>query len=246
MNKKEFSPIYTKNKNILLLYIFVTISFIIPIFYIICRMIMNDVPTADVSYHSNPDYALMLVQCILGLFAINIPSILSRRFCFEVPLLLYGLYIVFLYCAIFLGEVRRFYYTVPFWDSILHCMSSIMTGLFAFMLVTILNRNEKTVFTLSRGFVALFAFCFSMAIGALWEIYEFVFDGILGLNMQKFLTGEGVPLVGRDALADTMSDIIVDLIGALVATLLGYLAIKADKQWIIPSLSVENKQSEKE
>ena len=68
-------------------------------------------------------------------------------------------------------------------------------------------------------FVAMFSFCFAVSIGAVWEIYEFSFDGLLGLNMQKFLLADGTPLVGRAALTDTMKDIIVDTIGALIASL---------------------------
>lgn len=240
MMRKERSAV-KKNVRVLHLYIFVVISFIVPILHIIFRMQFNKIPVSDKAYHSHADYILMLIQCLLGLIAINIPSILSKRLNFDVPIILYCLYIVFLYCAIFLGEVRSFYYVIPFWDVILHCMSSIMTGLFAFMLVTILNHNENTVFTLSRGFIAMFAFCFSLAIGALWEIYEFCFDGILGLNMQKFITAEGEILTGREALSDTMTDLIVDGIGALISTLIGYFAIKFDRKWIIPTLADTNK-----
>jgi hypothetical protein len=33
--------------------------------------------------------------------------------------------------------------------------------------------------------VALYALCFSQAIGALWEIFEFAMDRFFGLTMQK-------------------------------------------------------------
>jgi hypothetical protein len=44
--------------------------------------------------------------------------------------------------------------------------------------------------------------------------------------MQKFALESGIMLQGRDALSDTMEDIIVDGIGALVASTLGYISIK--------------------
>ena len=138
-------------------------------------------------YHSHADYVLMLVQCILGVIVMHIPSLLAKRFKFEPPVVLYTLYIIFLYCAIFLGEVRSFYYLIPHWDVILHSMSSIMTGFFGLMVVYILNRDEHLVVKLSPFFISLFAFSFSVTIGSLWEIYEFSFDGLLGLNMQKFM-----------------------------------------------------------
>ena len=70
-----------------------------------------------------------------------------------------------------------------------------------------------------------------MTIGALWEIYEFSFDGLLGMNMQKFRLESGVQLVGREALMDTMEDIITDVIGALVIGLYGFFTRRyAEKQ----------------
>ena len=163
---------------------------------------------------------------------VHIPSFLEKRLKFELPTVLYVLYLIFLYCAITLGEVRSFYYTIPHWDVFLHAFSSVMTGLFGYMLITIINRNDKLVVQLSPLFVAMFAFCFSVMIGAVWEVYEFTFDGLLGLNMQKFALADGTQLTGHLALADTMKDIIVDILGAMVASAVGYFSLKFDKHWL--------------
>ena len=224
-----------KNKKVFIItYWFVVLSFILPIVFTIYKVIvttpheMSEWPFQ----RSRADYTLMLLQCILGLCVINMPSLLSKRLKFEMPLGLYLLYIIFLYCAIFLGEIRNFYYTIPHWDDILHGFSSMMTGFFGFMCVEILNRQSKLAIRLSPVFVALFAFCFSITIGAMWEIYEFLADGIFGLNMQKFITEEGIVLSGHDAVSDTMRDIIVDTCGAFVSSVVGYLSIKNQKGWI--------------
>ena len=68
--------------------------------------------------------------------------------------------------------------------------------------------------------------------GVLWEIYEFSFDGLLGLNMQKFALENGANLVGRMALRDTMKDLIVDSVGAFIVSLIGYISIKYKKGWL--------------
>ena len=60
------------------------------------------------------------------------------------------------------------------------------------------------------GFVALFAFMFTMGMGAIWEIFEFVVDQTLNLNMQK------------SGLIDTMWDLIIDAGGAIVISLMGW------------------------
>ena len=69
-----------------------------------------------------------------------------------------------------------------------------------------------------------------MAVGVLWEIYEFTFDGILGLNMQKFRLESGEMLIGREALTDTMEDLIVDALGALVMSVVGFFAIRRNRR----------------
>ena len=228
-----------KKKNRLgrILYFWVNLSFLVPIVYLILRLIFGGGSSNEAGYHSDSDYLLMLMQCILGLVTIHLPSILERRLRFELPGLLYGFYIVFLYCAIFLGEVRSFYYLFPRWDSILHFFSSMMTGFFGLMVVTILNRDRHVSMNLSPLFVCLFAFCFSVTIGSLWEIYEFLGDGLFGLNMQKFMTAQGELLVGHNALRDTMKDIIVDVLGALLASVIGMISIRRGTRWYIPTLT---------
>ena len=71
-------------------------------------------------------------------------------------------------------------------------------------------------------------------------MYEFTFDGILGLNMQKFarMTSDGLsPLVGRAALSDTMTDLIVDLAAALVTCTAAYLYVRKNGK-LPPALTV--------
>jgi len=212
-------------------YSFTLVSFILPIAFIIyCLCIWNEA-VESATGRTYADYVLMLVQCSLGVVVIHIPMLFSRQFKVELPAPLYIMYIVFLYAAIFLGEVRSFYYKVPYWDSVLHAFSSMMTGCLGFMLVALLNRSEHTKLSLSPFFVAMFAFCFATTVGAIWEIYEFSGDLFLGTNMQKFVTAEGSVLTGQLALSDTMKDIIIDAAGALLASTAGYFSLRSGRGW---------------
>ena len=100
------------------------------------------------------------------------------------------------------------------------------------MYITILNGTEKVPVNLSPIFVAIFSFCFAIALGTVWEFYEFTADGILSTNMQKFATEVGEPMVGRLALMDTMKDLVVDAVGALFMSLVGYISLKHKKGWV--------------
>jgi len=72
------------------------------------------------------DYLLMLLQCAAGLIIMFLPSIIERKFSLELPNYIYTMFFVFLYCAIYLGEVRNFYFVFKHWDTFLHFFSAAM------------------------------------------------------------------------------------------------------------------------
>ena len=178
------------------------------------------------------EYVLMLLQCLLGIAGVCLPALLEKRHDFVIPSNMMILYVLFLYGAIFLGEVMAFYYRVPHWDTFLHTLSGAMLGALSYSVITFLNRSDGVPVNMSPLFVAFFAFCFSMTMGMLWEIYEYLMDVFFGTNMQKFLLQGGAPLVGQAALTDTMKDLIVDAIGAFVMAVVGYISLKRDRIFI--------------
>ena len=178
------------------------------------------------------DYSLMLLQCVLGILAMFLPSMLEHRIKIIIPSRMMIMYALFLYGAIYLGEVRNFYYVIPYWDTILHMSSGGMLGALGFSVIVLLNNTDRVPINLSPVFVAFFAFCFAISIGVAWEIYEYAFDGLLGLNMQKFALQDGTLLAGRDAVSDTMQDLIVDVVGAGAISGLGYISLKYKKGWV--------------
>ena len=93
--------------------------------------------------------------------------------------------------------------------------------------VIVLHGTDTLAYT-----AALFSFVFSVAIGALWEIYEFTLDSFLELNMQKYRENNGTPLIGQEALFDTMKDIVIDTLGALAVAVWGYMSMKTNLHWL--------------
>jgi hypothetical protein len=65
-------------------------------------------------------------------------------------------------------------------------------------------------------FIALFAFVFAIAVGALWEVFEFGMDQGFGLQMQKPRAGD------PSGLTDTMWDLAFDTVGALLISGFGW------------------------
>ena len=218
-------------QRIVAILVFLTLLFSVG--YAIVNIIIAHPGAADETHRKvKSDYVLMLLQCLLGIAVMFLPGLIEKRLKIDIPNHMYFAFIIFLYGAIYLGEVRSFYYNIPNWDTILHMFSSAMLGTLGFSIVNLINSSEKVKIRLSPLFVSVFAFMFAVSMGAFWEVYEFTSDGLLGLNMQKFLLEDGIPLVGRAALTDTMKDIIVDMIGAFAACVLGYVSLKYKKGWI--------------
>lgn len=221
------------NKWRLITGIFLGVILIFSIGFSIYKIITTgkNVSEQELGVHLKSDYVLMLIQCCLGLVVMGLPSALEKKFSLAIPNSMSILYFVFLFCAIYLGEVRNFYYLIPCWDDILHCFSGAMLGAFGFTLVSILNDSEKIHVVLSPVFISLFAFCFALAGGAIWEIYEFSGDFLLGLNMQKHTMADGTMLVGIEALSDTMHDLIIDAAGALGVAIMGFIQMKSKEYY---------------
>ncbi len=140
----------------------------------------------------------------------SLPVALGARFDVRIPPEFELLAVVFVYASLFLGEVHGFYARYWWWDILLHTGSGLVLGIFGFLLVYVMNEKSDVHLSMKPAFVALFAFMFALGMGCLWEILEFSIDQTFGTTMQK------------SGLVDTMSDLIVDGIGAAVIAILGY------------------------
>ena len=155
------------------------------------------------------DYLLMTLQCALGIAGMGLPRLLDKKCGLSLPGAFYGLFYAFLFCAVVLGEVLEFYYLVPMWDAVLHFFSGVM--------LTYLGFHLARMYLHVRGIVcAMAAVCFSAALGAVWECYEYLMDGMFAMNMQKFTDEGGRAFFGRAALADTMEDLLLDVLSAVL------------------------------
>ena len=157
--------------------------------------------------------AVVTLAIILVMF---LPTALARRIRLEIPAEYEMMAVVFVFASIFLGEVRGYYHRFWWWDIALHTLSGLLLGIFGFLLVYVLNASDRIDLQMRPRFVAFFAFLFAVAVGAIWEIVEFAMDQFFGMNMQKAMFDD------PSGLTDTMWDLIVDTIGALIISLLGW------------------------
>lgn len=148
-----------------------------------------------------------LGMSLLALVFMSLPFLIEKRWDIQFPRIFLSVFILFLYASIFLGTANHFYDRFWWWDKMLHSLSGLIFADLGYIIAMYLQRREKSNAELSRRVTALFAFCFSVASEAVWEIYEYSMDKTFGTRYQG---------IGID---DTMTDIICDTIGALIFAL---------------------------
>lgn len=198
--------------------------------------------------------------CVLALTLFLVPPFIEKKLKIQLPTVLESIAYVFIFCAEILGEIEGFYVKFPFWDTMLHTVNGFIFAAVGFCLVDIFNRTPNVKFSLSPGFLAIVAFCFSMTIGVLWEFFEYGMDVLFQLDMQKDFFIDTIGSVKFDAtggntpniigeiektvlylksgetmefekyldvgLKDTMKDLFVNCIGAIVFSVFGYIYIR--------------------
>ncbi len=149
--------------------------------YVILCVIVSLVFVRSI-FEARYEHALL---CLLVFILFWIPSMLERRFTVEIPSVLEGIILCFIFAAEILGEIDAFYIKIPFWDTILHTTWGFLAAGIGFALVDILNRSHATSLQLAPIYMAITAFCFSMTAGAVWELFEYTMDVVVGFDMQK-------------------------------------------------------------
>lgn len=165
--------------------------------------------------------ALKILEVVLMVIIAVTPMMLRKLWHIPFPRTLGTSLVAFCFCALILGDVADFYGRFDWWDLLLHGLSGIILGIAAYTIIETVCAKVLPEGTAKPApiFTATWIICFVLTVGSLWEIMEYVTDGLLGLNSQQFLESGGtfdetVPLKGREALRDTMEDMLLNLAGA--------------------------------
>lgn len=247
--------------------------------YIVLRLLVILMMVAQF-FNGNFENAFL---CILTLILFLLPTIFEKSLQIDLPNALEIIILLFIFAAEILGEIRAFYTTFAYWDTMLHTINGFLCAAIGFSLVDMCNRNKRVSLSLSPVYMAIVAFCFSMTIGVLWEFFECTMDQFFLLDMQKDTvvnvissvnldpTGGNTPIAIKGitdvivvcgdeqiplgvggyldiGILDTMKDLWVNFIGAVVFSIVGYFYVKSrGKGWFarnfIPQVLPEDETS---
>jgi len=161
-----------------------------------------------------------------GLVAIGlslVPTLVYRKWHIVVPWEVTFLIALTLFLHIGGYSFQWYLNLYPFYDKFAHFIASITIALLGFLTVLIMMRIS-TCLELERWQIFFFIVIFTLAFGAIWEIWEFSMDLLVGPYLTK-------PL--QQGNTDTMIDLITDLAGGLFVAALGthYLKKKTANEW---------------
>lgn len=155
-----------------------------------------------------------LFLSILAMISFVVPYVVSyfaRKRKIGLPKSFQVVTILFIFSAQYLGEIRGLYAKCWWWDLLLHFVSGFYVVIIALYLMKSIYKQKKEIskgrFILSN---TILAFSFSIALGTLWELFEFVGDYLFKSNMVK------------GGLNDTATDLLIKVLGALIASALYY------------------------
>jgi hypothetical protein len=155
---------------------------------------------------------LVLLMTMIAFFLTFVPFISSKIFKVHIPAGFEVIVLFFLYGVFIFAEMRGFYAGF-FWIGILLTfISGILLGFVALTIIYALEEDE--MIELTPFIIVAFTFCFSLSIGAMWEIFEYFIDTVFGFGLQY------------GSLDETMIDLIIYAISALLISILGFYNYK--------------------
>ncbi len=167
-----------------------------------------------------------LIYAANCVFLIALIFLAQRLFRIRFPFYLESTLVVFCFLCLGGGTVYLLYAKLSFWDKILHTLSGFLFT--AFGLSAAIPLTEGLPSYRRRLAVCLIvAFFFSLAVGYVWEIYEYSVDSLFGSNLQRWqesvieIFEDGTALIADPrgyAIRDTLTDMIVNLIGTVLFT----------------------------
>ncbi|NMS89874.1 hypothetical protein HGQ85_08015 [Clostridioides difficile] len=115
---------------------------------------------------------------------------------------LYIVLALFIMFSALLGTCFNFY-DINYYDDFLHLWSGVISSIVAFSIIKYFH-TQRDISKMSKVYLIIFVFMFSMGVASLWEIGEFLMDTFIGTNTQA------------GGLEDTMIDMVDALIGTII------------------------------
>ncbi|MDN6725974.1 MAG: hypothetical protein L0L43_05690, partial [Tetragenococcus halophilus] len=103
---------------------------------------------------------------------------------------------------------------IPLWDKLLHLVSPMILTAIGYGILSEFLKGQN-ITARSPWLFLIFGFSFAGICGVFWEFWEWSWDMLLDMNLQRYKSGNTV-FVGRRVLQDTMGDLLINVIGSFL------------------------------
>jgi hypothetical protein len=180
-------------------------------------IILTAVYSFHIGYYAGTFFGLVAVGLSL------IPTLVHRKVHIVVPWEV--TFLIALTLFLHIAGYSYYWYVdfYPYYDKFTRLIASMTVALLGFLAVLIIMRISNGL-QFKRWHIFFFIVIFTLALGVIWEIWEFALDSLAGAYPTN-------PLQLSNA--DTMLDLIADLGGGIVIAVLGtfYLKRKCECDW---------------
>lgn len=132
------------------------------------------------------------------------------------------LYLILIFLSFTLGRIYNLYETISWFDTLVHFMSGKLTFIFGLIILKEFKKYDKKI-----SFNILFSVMMTISLATLWELTEFGIDKLLNIDMQDAV---------KTGVDDTMKDIIVAIISALLVIISYVYETKKNKKGLITTI----------
>ncbi|MDR0314970.1 MAG: hypothetical protein LBH71_03335 [Oscillospiraceae bacterium] len=131
--------------------------------------------------------------------------------------------ILFIVAGTIFGAFLDWYYTIWWWDSMLHVFGGAMMMFVGYELISAIQKRDQSIIPLN--ILILCAFGFSFFLGTVWELFEFFYDQFTLSDSQhwSYANNDGLrdlitTIPERFPIMDTMIDMTCNTFGTFVFT----------------------------
>ncbi|MDF2675939.1 MAG: hypothetical protein K0Q97_229 [Bacillota bacterium] len=126
---------------------------------------------------------------------------------------------IFIFLALYLGEILNFYDIIRWWDLLLHAIFGFYLVIISYHLIDgVIVHTTKTSKKRLLFVKTIFSFSFTVTLGVLWELFEAAGDFLVNSHMVK------------GGLEDSASDLLVKIIAAFFTSLYYHHKLKNKKR----------------
>jgi len=155
-------------------------------------------------------HVVWIFGTLLAIFVSFIPTILKRNYQITLPLVLEILIIIALMLHVGGGLLGA--YSIPYYDSLTHFVSSFLVAFLAFVIIYILDEYWDGLM-MDKYAMAFMVVVTTIAMGVIWEYNEWITDILFGTSEQWGYT-------------DTLKDLFIDTIAGIIMAIIGVSLIK--------------------